>query len=255
MIRAHFKRLNGVPTIIALATGLLTAGCVTTGDIQGMATTGLSTLTGGTQPQTQTAAGASLTPAEQRMRQQSKAFQKTVWEGVLIGAGAGTLWGVIQGDKAKDVLLKAAIGGAVGGLAGAYIASKQKQFSSKEDQLDAMIADVRRSNQETEALIASVRQVIDEDKKRLAAVEQRYRKGQASQTEVADARRRITDNRAVIAQASTGAREKQTMFQGAERQYRQDNPGTDTKPMQRELEVYNRNLSTLDKLAGSVSVA
>ena len=255
MIRAHFKRLNGGPAIIALATGLLTAGCVTTGDIQGMATTGLSTLTGGTQPQTQTAAGASLTPAEQRMRQQSKAFQKTVWEGVLIGAGAGTLWGVIQGDKAKDVLLKAAIGGAVGGLAGAYIASKQKQFSSKEDQLDAMIADVRRSNQETEALIASVRQVIAEDKKRLATVEQRYRKGQASQTEVADARRRITDNRAVIAQASTGAREKQTMFQGAERQYRQDNPGTDTKPMQRELEVYNRNLSTLDKLAGSVSVA
>ncbi len=241
--------------IIALATGWLTAGCVTTGDLQGMATTGLSALTGGTHPQTQTAADASLTPAEQRMRQQSKAFQKTVWEGVLIGAGAGTLWGVIQGDKGKDVLLKAAIGGAVGGLAGAYIASKQKQFSSKEDQLDAMIADVRRANQETEALIASVRQVIAADKQRLAAVEQRYRKGQASQTEVADARRRITDNRAVIAQASSGAREQQTMFQGAERQYRQDNPGTDTKPMQRELEVYNRNLSTLDKLAGSVSVA
>ena len=241
--------------VATLATALLTAGCAMTSDIKGMATTGLSTITGGTQPQTQTASSESLTPAEQRMRQQSKAFQKTVWEGVLIGAGAGTLWGVIQGDEAKDVLLKAAIGGAVGGLAGAYIASKQKQFSSKEDQLDAMIADVRRSNQETEDLIASVRQVIAEDKKRLAAVEQRYRKGQASQAEVASTRSRITDNQAVIAQASKGAREKQTMFQGAERQYRQDNPGTDTGRMQQELAAYNSKLKTLDKLAGSVSVA
>ncbi len=241
--------------IIALATGLLTAGCVTTGDIQGLATTGLSTLTGSMQPQTPTASSASLTPAEQRLRRQSNAFRKTVWEGVLIGAGAGTLWGVIQGDEAKDVLLKAAIGGAVGGLAGAYIASKQKQFSSKEDQLDAMIADVRRSNQETEELIASARQVIAEDKKRLAAVEQRYRKGQASQSEVASMRSRITDNQAVIAQASKGAHEKQTMFQGAERRYRQDNPGTDTGRMQQELAAYSRKLNTLDSLAGSVAVA
>jgi hypothetical protein len=59
----------------------------------------------------------------------------------------------------------------------------------------------------------------------------------------------------VIAQASKGAREKQTMFQGAERQFKQENPGTDTAGMQRELDAYNNKLKTLDGLAGSVSVA
>jgi hypothetical protein len=189
------------------------------------------------------------------MRDQSRAFQKTVWEGVLIGAGVGTLWGVIQGDKAKDVLTKAAIGGAVGGLAGAYVAHKQKQYSNKEDQLNSMITDVRASNKETADFIASVRQVVDEDKRRLAAVEGRVRKGQATQEELQSTRRRVADNQKVIAQASKGAREKQTMFQGAERQYRQNNPGADTGGLQRELDAFNRNISTLDGLAQSVAVA
>ncbi|HYN79544.1 MAG TPA: hypothetical protein VES73_17315, partial [Lamprocystis sp. (in: g-proteobacteria)] len=222
------------------------------------ATAGLGAITGGSggdPAQTAGSLAAPLSPAEQRLRQQSQAFQRTVWEGALIGAGAGTLWGVIQGDKPKDVLTKALVGGAVGGLAGAYVASKQKAFSSREDQLDAMIADVRKSNQETEELITSVRQVIAEDKKRLAAVNNRYRKGQATQVEVADARRRISDNQKVIAQASTGARGKQSMFQGAERQFQQDNPGTDTGRMRRELDAYGKKLKTLDGLAGSVAVA
>jgi hypothetical protein len=45
------------------------------------------------------------------------------------------------------------------------------------------------------------------------------------------------------------------MFQGAERQFRQDHPGTDTARMQRELDTYNKNLKTLDSLAQNVSVA
>lgn len=249
---------RGTATLAAAALSLL-SGCDTPGDIQGLPGSGLlSTIAGGVQQQAPAAPAAStqpLTPAEERMRQQSQAFQKTVWEGALIGAGAGTLLGVLRHDSAQEVLTKALIGGAVGGLAGAYVAHKQKQFSSKEDQLDSMIADVRKTNQETEALIASVRQVIAEDKKELASVQKRLRGGQATPAEMEAARRRAADNQAVVAQANKGAREKQTMFQGAERQFRQDNPGTDTGRMQRELDAYNGNLKTLDSLAGSVSVA
>jgi hypothetical protein len=246
---------------VLLATAALVNGCVSTGDLQGTAASGLSALTSGIgitgadAAPTPSASAQPLTPAEERMRQQSKAFQKTVWEGVLIGASAGTLWGVIQGDKAKDVLTKAVIGGAVGGLAGAYIGHKQNQFSSKEDQLDSMIADVKQSNRDTEELIVSVRQVIAEDKKRLAAVEQRFRKGQATKVEVDGTRSRIKENQTVIAQASKGAHQKQSMFQGAEQQFKKDNPGTDTARMQREIDAYNKHLKTLDGLAGSVAVA
>ncbi|WP_295391800.1 glycine zipper domain-containing protein [uncultured Thiodictyon sp.] len=254
------------PATIALIAALATAGCVTPGDIQGVASTATGWLpSGGGSSQTpaQDASDASLTPAERRLREQSHAFQKTVWEGVLVGGGAGAvaggIYGALHGGRAEDVLKGAAIGGAagaaVGGLAGAYVAQKQKQYASKEDQLESMTADVRKTNAETQALITSVREVIAEDKRRLATVQKQVRKGQATQTELVAARRRIADNQAVVAQASSGAKEKQTMFQGAQRQYQKDHPGTSTAAMQQQLDAYNKNIKTLDGLAKSVSVA
>ncbi|WP_216644832.1 hypothetical protein [Candidatus Thiodictyon syntrophicum] len=259
MRRPLLMRLGG-RVLITLTAALSGAGCVTPGDLQGAAgaASGWLPSIGSAQASrtpTDDTADASLTPAERRLREQSRAFQKTVWEGALIGAGAGTLYGLLRRERAQDVVRDALIGGAVGGLAGAYIAHKQQQYSGKEDQLDSMIADVRKSNEETQSLIVSVRQVIAEDKRRLAAVEQQVRKGQASQAQLVDTRRRLADNQRVVAQASSGAREKQTMFQGAERQFRQDHPGTDTARMQRELDTYNKNLKTLDSLAQNVSVA
>jgi len=257
--------LRGFPVggrvLVALTAALSGAGCVTPGNIQGMtgvagaASAWLPSLGTGSQASEDSAANASLTPAERRLREQSRAFQKTVWEGALLGAGAGTLYGVLRGERAQDVVKDALIGGAVGGLAGIYVARKQQQYSSKEDQLDSMIADVRESNDETQALTASVRAVIAEDQQRLAAVQTQVRKGQATQAVLADTRSRIADNQRVIAQASSGARDKQTLFRDAERRYRQDHPGTDTARMQRELDAYNNNIKTLDGLADSVSVA
>lgn len=266
--------------VSVLAVGILGAGCVTTGDVIDQSVAGASDLisgvTAGSLPGSAAAADSAagggpgragdgtgvqasaepdLTPEERRMREQSRAFQKTVWQGALIGAGAGALWGLLQGDDTRGVLTKAAIGGAAGGLAGLYVAEKQKEFANQEDQLDAMIADVRQSNAKTEELIASARQVIAEDKRQLAAVQRRYRAGQATQAELAQTRRRIADNQAVIAQASSGAREQYQMFNGAEREFRQQNPGTDTGALQRELETYNQQIETLDGLADSVAVA
>ncbi len=240
-----------------LALGVLTGGCVTPGgqigDTVSSASSWMSGVAGGSS--TQATTEADLTPAERRMREQSKAFQKTVWEGVLIGAAAGSLWGVIQGDKGSDVLKKALIGGAVGGLAGAYIGHKQKQYANKEDVLDSMTADVRKSNQETTELIASVREVIAEDKRRLADVQKRYKQGQATEAEVASTRKRISSNQAVVAQASKGAREKFQMFQGAEQEFRKQNPATSTAGLQTELKTYNSQIATLDGLAGSIAQA
>jgi flagellar biosynthesis chaperone FliJ len=196
-----------------------------------------------------------LTPAEQRLREQSRAFQKTVWEGALIGASAGALWGIFQGKDTEGILKRALIGGAVGGLAGAYVANKQKQYSDKEDQLDSMIADVRKSNNETENLIGSARQVIAEDKRRLASVEKRYKAGQATKADLDSTRRRVSENNAVVSQATKGAREKYSMFEGAEREYRQENPGVDTKALQSELRAYNQQIDNLDELANTVSAA
>lgn len=256
------RYLGRAGTAALLVAAVTAGGCVTSGGtIGGLSVpSGLPNVAGlslgaSTPSAVSTTSGESLTSAERRMRDQSRAFQRTVWEGVLIGASAGTIWGLIERDDAKDVLTKALIGGAVGGLTGAYIAHLQKQYSTKEDQLDAMIADVRRSNQETEALITSVQQVIAEDRRRLTSVQKRYQTGEATEAELASTRRRIEDNQAVVHQAAKGAREQYGMFQGAEREFREQNPDTDTGNLRRELDAYNQQIDTLDGLADSISVA
>jgi len=139
-----------VPACVAAA--VVMGGCVSTGDRVGEPVSGptswMAGLTGGAS--TTATPDSSLTPEEQRLRKQSQAFQRTVWEGVLIGASAGALLGVFQGKDTEGILKRALIGGAVGGLAGAYIANKQKQYSNTEDQLDSMISDVQKSNKETD---------------------------------------------------------------------------------------------------------
>lgn len=249
--------LAGIAAVALTVSGLQILGCVSTGG-GGLSMSVAPSWLGGSGAGLKAGEGtesSDLTPAERRLREQSRAFQRTVWEGVLIGAGAGALWGVIQRDDAKDVLKKALIGGAVGGLAGAYIAHKQKQYSNEEDQLDSMIADVRESNQQTKALIVSTREVIAEDKRRLAAVEKRYKAGQATEAELAATRARVSENKTVVAQATKGAREKSTMFQGAEREYRQQNPDANTAPLQSEIKAFNQQIETLDGLADTISVA
>lgn len=202
-----------------------------------------------------TASELDQTAAEERLRRQSRAFQRTVWEGALIGAGAGALWGALAGDDTKGILTKTAIGGAVGGLAGAYIATKQREFASAEDQLDSMIADVRQSNRDAEALIASIRDVIADDRRRLADVERRIGAGQGTQAELAAIRRRAEANRAVARDAAEGAHEQYSMFSNAERSFRTENPDVRTGDLERELRTYRAQIETLDDLADSMTVA
>ncbi|TVQ89731.1 MAG: hypothetical protein EA400_06985 [Chromatiaceae bacterium] len=265
-MHAQSNRTHLAKRCSLLLIAVLTQSCVTTGDLQ-QASRWAATLPTNLQAQPGAAPvarspatdratgmeGATLTSAERRLRDQGQAFHRTVWEGALIGAGAGALWGVLRGDKAKDVLQKAMIGAAAGGLAGAYLAHVQQRYSKQEDQLEAMIADLREDNTRTEAFIVSVREVIAEDRRRLAAVRARQRQGQATAAELAAAQRRASENRMVIAQASAGAREKQAMYQGAVREFRRTNPGADG--LQQELDAFNRNLRTLDALAESIEVA
>ena len=196
----------------------------------------------------------SLTPVERRLREQSQAFQRTVWEGALLGAGATSfLTAFLTGQEL--VMLAGGAGATAGGLGGAYIANKQKQYSSKEEVLEAMTADVRKSNEETESLIASVREVIAEDKRRLAALQSQVKRSEATRAALEVERRRIADNRAVMKQASQGAREKLSMFQGAQRQYRKSNPDTNTTRMEQQLNAFNQSIQSLDGLVASVSAA
>ena len=241
---------RGVSFLLVLAMSVSMAGCASSPTVSQQ--TG-----GGDNAGAKDAAvpASELTPAEQRMRRQSEAFQRTVWEGALTGATAGA---VFQGWLAHGIsgaIAAASIGGAAGGLSGAYLAKKQREFAAEEDQLDSIVADVRQSNRDAEALIATVREVIAADRARLAAIESRHQAGQATEAELVAARRRIDANRAVIQSAVRGAREQSVMFTGAEASYRAANPQARTAALSQELESYRRSIDTLDSLAETVTAA
>lgn len=251
MTRNVLAHSAGRRTLVALIVALSTAGCGTgSGGPGGTAPANASGKVGDGQAAAPTVPGVPLTPAERRMREQSQAFQRTVWEGAMLGTGSGLLMAILTGHE-----LAVLSGAPAGGLAGSYVAHKQRQYSNKEDLVNAMIADVRKSNEETQSFITSVREVIAEDQRRLATVQQQVSQGAATAAELASARRRMADNRAVIAQAGQGARERHAMFQGAEREFRAAHPDTNTTPMQQQIEAFNDNIKTLDRLAQGVADA
>jgi formiminotetrahydrofolate cyclodeaminase len=196
-----------------------------------------------------------LSASEQALRERSKAFDRTVWQGVLIGAVAGTAIGAITGGDAEDAVGGAIIGASVGALAGIYVAKKQRQFSSQEDQLAAMTKDVRTANRQTEELIASIRTVIAEDQRRLADVQTRYQRGKATEEEVKQEQARVWSNRTVVEKATLGAKDQYQVFEGAKRKVEQTHPTAATQAFAREVKTYRQSIDALDKIAANMAKA
>jgi len=196
-----------------------------------------------------------LSPEEAALREQARKFDRTVWQGILIGAVVGTAVGVAAGGDTEDAVGGAIIGASVGAIAGIYVAHMQQRYANKEDQLDAMITDVRNSNRETETLIADVKTVIAEDRRRLASVQQRVAQGQAGAKELEQERGRVWGNRRVVEKAAVGGQDQYRMFEGAIQRFQKNNPGVKTSGFEQALTSYRNNLATLDRLAASMAKA
>ena len=92
---------------------------------------------------------AGMSPAEQRLAQQSQAYNDTQLEGCLLGAGAGLVGACTVGRcKLADILIGVAVGAAVGCTAGTYLANVQKGHGTTEEQLNVVINDMRRQNRQ-----------------------------------------------------------------------------------------------------------
>ncbi len=196
-----------------------------------------------------------LSPEEAALREQARKFDRTVWQGVLIGAVVGTAIGVAAGGDTEDAVGGAIIGASVGAIAGIYVARMQERYANKEDQLDAMITDVRNANRETETLIADVTTVIAEDRRRLSAVRQRVAQGQASAKALEQERGRVWGNRRVVEKAAVGGQDQYRMFESAIQRFQKNNPGVKTSGFEQALKSYQSNLATLDRLAAGMAKA
>ena len=261
------KRLTRllVAVLIPLA-GCAPGGSVRPGAPPSEADVGSSTARPSTGPKSERPGyEGELSPAEQELREQSRKFDRTVWEGALLGVVAATAsrtdvkvfpipFGfVVVGRHAEPPAAEAAIGGSLGALAGMYLAEKQKRYVNAEDQLNAMIADVRTYNENVQALIAGAQTVLAEGRRRLQAMEASARQGQATEEERVKERARVLANRKVVDNAATGARDQREMFAAARRTFAESKPGTSTRILELELQAYRRNIDQLDAVAQAMA--
>lgn len=167
-MRMFFK-----PVAASLAACVLLSGCVTTaGD------------------------PSQMTPAERKMREQADTYNQTVLEGLLTGCAAGGAIGAVSRSKnrGQNALIGCGIGAVLGAGAGAYVADKQEQYASKEEQLDAMIADVRKENERLAGLITTTQQVIADDKARIEQIDKDLAAGKITMDQAKAKMASVDDN-------------------------------------------------------------
>ncbi|CRI67502.1 conserved exported hypothetical protein [Thiocapsa sp. KS1] len=216
--------------VVSLSLTLLQAGCATS-------PTGNSDY-GATGP---------LTPAEQRMRQQSSQLDaKTSLQGCAAGAVAGALLGMLSdGKRSNNMMIGAAAGCAVGLAANAYVQSKRQQYQNDEQRIAAMTADVRAENARLSSLIETSEEVIAADRKRLAQVNAAYRSKAISAEQARRDLAGVKANRDQMQKTVNALKDKQSDWVEISNLERQT--GTNTAQLDQEIGVLKKRISGLEQ--------
>jgi hypothetical protein len=216
--------------VLALAVALVQTGCMT-----------VPTAPSG---RTQT---SYLTPAEQRLRQQSAQMDaKSSLQGCLAGAVAGALIGMLpKGDRRDNVLIGAAAGCAVGLAANAYVQSKRQQYYNDEQRIAAMTADVRADNERVAALIDTSREVIAADRHRLEQVDNAYRRRVISADQARRELASVRANRDQLQSTVNSLKTKQGDW--VEIATLEHQAGANTAPLDREIRALEQRISGLEQ--------
>jgi len=148
-----------------------------------------------------------MSPEEEELNKRSQALQKTIIEGAATGAAAGAALSLANGGDNfwRNVL----IGSVVGGLAGTYVASLQKNFSDRESMLNQARSDIAETNAETEATLQVMRTVqareISEIRDLQAALAQGRTDSASLEARIGVARANLEDMNGAIAGAEARA--------------------------------------------------
>jgi len=218
---------------VGLSITLILGGCVTHGQ----------------QPDEQ------LTPAEARLRQQSADFNRTIAEGVGIGALGGAALGagigaLVTKNRGTGALIGAAIGalsGAVaGGVTGSYYANKKQQYANEEQRLDSMIADISTENQKLEALNATTQQVVTENLAELDAIQGDLSAKRISRAQANQRLAQVDNERQTIALTLASLKKRRNEWQEAAAQARMDASGQQVRMLDQQIAQLEKQINAME---------
>ncbi|MGH8627543.1 MAG: glycine zipper 2TM domain-containing protein, partial [Gammaproteobacteria bacterium] len=193
-----------------------------------------------------------MTPAEQRLAQQSQAYNDTQLEGCLLGAGAGLVGACTVGNcKLADIVIGMAVGAAVGCTAGTYLANVQKGHGTAEEQLNVVINDVRRQNQDLVAYNQTAQNVIAENKLKLAQLQKDIAAGRKSRAQAKEELVSINRAEQTLQTTLTNAKKKRDDLKQAANAIKSSNPeqravaDQEVKQLEQQVATLESNLQSL----------
>jgi chromosome segregation ATPase len=150
--------------------------------------------------------------------------------------------------------MAAAGGAALGGLAGAYVDQKQKEYATLEDQLDSVINDAKTKNVQAKDLNATMQTVLDQHKRELTRLRSGVKKGTATQAELDTELASARADKDVMDKAVAGSRENLKIFSDARTSFKAKATTAQDRSRVTQLDSEIRTLSgRIDSMSGVVN--
>lgn len=198
------------------------------------------------------ASGQPLTPAEQRMRAQADDFNRTLVEGVAIGAVAGAALGALAGWAAgggRGAAIGAGAGavggGLLGGAAGTYYAQKKQQYANSEDRLDAMIAEAKADNAKSETLLQDTRTVVRSDMQKLDQVQREVAARRMSQAQAQKELASVDANRSALQRSIGALTKRRDEWRQAAAEAKRDTSAKQVAQLDAEIQKLDQQISLM----------
>jgi uncharacterized protein YcfJ len=158
------------------------------------------------------------TPDEERLYQQAEAYEQTVGEGCAVGTALGALVGALAcsgRDRAACAAVGALAGAGLGCGAGVWMAKTQRRHTLTEQELDAMIEDLREENANVAGLVHSATRVIAADKARIDRIDRDLAAGMITMDQARREMARVDGNRAYLEKTLGNLRRQQASWEQA----------------------------------------
>ncbi len=189
------------------------------------------------------------TDDEQRLHQQGQVFNNTVTEGCVVGAALGAVLGSVLAPsdrRGRYAAVGALAGGALGCGSGAWLARTQQQHAISEQQLDAMITEVRGQNAKLSQLLVTSRRVIAEDKRKIERIDRELAAGRLSRDRARAEMTSVDSNQQYLENTLANLKKEQVNWERTAARVRGQGNPQKAAEMDREVNRLEQQLSSLE---------
>ncbi|WP_083745111.1 YMGG-like glycine zipper-containing protein [Variovorax sp. KK3] len=179
---------------------------------------------------------------------QSSGRSNTVVEGTVLGGLVGAVVGNLAGKDTKSTAIGAAVGAGVGAGAGVLVDREQRRYASREDQLNQMLADSRKQNDELTGILSVAQRSLAADRTAITDLRRRLANAQQASAARADMNRqaaRMREDLALYDKAIEVSDKSLNESRLVLADYRKQNPNANTRDLTMALSTQEQSQGKL----------